>query len=73
MEISVTEVLVTMSAERDWLSIVASASDKASDAPVPEAEGDSTSTCKYREKEVAYSDIWMRADLSKDCKNVKTV
>lgn len=53
VEISVTEeVLVTMSAGRDWLSTVASASDKASDTPVPEATEVSTSTCKHREKEV---------------------
>lgn len=46
-----------MSAGRDWLSTVASASDKASDTPVPEATDVSVSTCKCREKEVTYSDI----------------
>jgi len=47
VEISVTEeVLVTMSAGGDWLSSVASASDK--DTPVPEATDGSTSTCKCR-------------------------
>jgi len=35
-----------MSAGRDWLSSVASASDK--DTPVPEATDGSTSTCKCR-------------------------
>lgn len=52
-----------MSAGRDWLSTVASASDKASDTPVPEATDVSVSTCKCREKEV--TDIWPQSELSK--------
>lgn len=67
MEISVTEeVLVTMSAGRDWLS---TASDKASDTPVPEAIDVATSTCKCRKKEDTYFYIWPQSELSKILQN----